>query len=123
MQRQIEQNRFLRFFAIFAYAHILNFILFGVISSIIGGDSLGLMPKEGRYFVTEHGHYTEVPKQLYEFSKVYAEYSLATFGVLLVVGIILKFSGYSPVKKLTLKEWMIAAIIPLFWLITFLIVK
>jgi hypothetical protein len=123
MRQEIEQNRFLRFFQVFVYAHALNFGLFIVILEMIGGSSTWGFQKGEHYFVGNHGHYVEVSEQLYQFSKIHAEYTITTMVICIVAGIILKFSGYSPVKKISLKEWMLAATVPIFWLITFLIVR
>lgn len=44
----------------------INFIIFGVNSSKLGGSALGGKTENSRYFVSESGIFTEVSKQEYE---------------------------------------------------------
>ncbi len=46
----------------------VNFALFAVISLASGGDALNGKIEAGRYFLSSHGRYTEVPKSFYYFS-------------------------------------------------------
>ena len=119
---KIEANQFFRLFQIFSKAHILNFFLFVAISSAIGGSGLLGHQTDGHCFVGQHGHYREVSKELYQFSRLYTIYTLVTMLITLIGTFARRNDDYLHIK-LSLKEWLLATTVPLFWFITFLIVK
>ena len=68
---------------------ILNFVSFFIIALIIGGDAVSNPPQDGRYYVSEHGHRTEVSHAVYEYSlfhahSVWVTHPLAMLGVFLL---------------------------------------
>jgi hypothetical protein len=52
---------------------IINFIWFAFESSLLGGDALNGFVKDGRYYLSNHGIYTEVTKTIWYYSKLHAE--------------------------------------------------
>ena len=68
---------------------IVNFASFWIIAVIIGGVAVGSGAVDGRYFVSEHGHRTEVSRSVFEYSwyharSVWVTHPLALFGSYLV---------------------------------------
>ena len=61
------------FFGIF-----LNFLVFTVISLLIGGTAQNGMVADGKYYLGDHG-LNEVSKAVYYFSEAYTNFTDATF--------------------------------------------
>lgn len=49
---------------------LINLCLSGTLAQQIGGDSLGVSPKNGHYYVSEKGTLTEVSYPVYLYSKI-----------------------------------------------------
>ena len=62
----------------------VNWFVFAAVCLAIGGDGWGGRIEDGRYYVCNHGVYTEVSRATFVFTKVYVVASIA----LLVVGTI-----------------------------------
>ncbi len=61
------------------YGVLLNFVLFFLVSVLLGGTAeLGYVA-DGKYFLGDHGYYREVSKTVYFFSKTYTEFTKAVF--------------------------------------------
>lgn len=56
---------------------VVNFLLFCLISSIMGGDALNGHVRDREFFLGIHGHLTEVSRRHYVASLIW---ELATFG-------------------------------------------
>ena len=121
MSEQSEQSHLSRFKYIFFKASGLNFLAFIAITLLIGGAATWGYQKDGHFFVDQHGRYVEVSKGLYEFSSIHGIYSVLTV-LITLVGTVLLRNKYPLRFKLSLKEWALAAIVPLFWSLIFLIV-
>lgn len=57
---------------------ILNFVAFGAISLAIGGDAMAGYEKQGHYYVSDHGHETEVSQGVWTYSLWHARSIVAT---------------------------------------------
>ncbi len=72
------------------YIAFANFLLFMIISIIVGGDALNGFEKDGEYFVSDQGKYTEVD--------IFTWYLSRTLGlgalVFIPLAITLKLSHY-----------------------------
>lgn|SRR5262249_30488002 len=68
---------------LFAVAWI-NFVIFFVVATMIGGDAINGKVIGGRYYVAQHSHYTEVTKPVYVYSRfhVYTVWILHPIGML-----------------------------------------
>ena len=51
------------------FGAMLNFVVFFVIAGHIGGDAVNGAVREGRFYVMNHGRYTEVSKQVFTYSR------------------------------------------------------
>ncbi len=60
-----KRQRVLR--AIF-YACVANFLVFWIVAVFIGGDALSGGVRNGRYFLSSHGHLTEVSHGVFVYS-------------------------------------------------------
>ena len=74
--------------ALFAIG-IANFVGFVVVALCIGGDAVGNPPRDGRYYVSEHGRRTEVSRSVYEYSLIHAHsvwgtHALIAFGAFIL---------------------------------------
>jgi hypothetical protein len=49
---------------------LINLCLSGTVAQQIGGDSLGVSPQNGHYYVSEKGKLTEVSYPVYLYSKI-----------------------------------------------------
>lgn len=71
-----------------SYIAFANFFLFMIMSIVIGGDALSSFAKDGEYFVSDHGKYTQVD--------IFTWYLSRTLGlgvlVFIPLAITLKFS-------------------------------
>jgi len=68
----------------FVFIGILNFTLYGAIVLFIGGTAE--YATADKYFVSNHGHLTEVSETIYNYSKIHG-YSLIITFTLLAMGI------------------------------------
>jgi hypothetical protein len=64
---------------------LLNFFSFMIVASILGGDAVNGRTDGQRYYLGSHGHYTEVSRSVFEYSKfhthsVWFTHSLAFVG-------------------------------------------
>jgi hypothetical protein len=80
----------MKYFAYTLFAiGILNFTSFFIISLVIGGDAVNGKTEGGKYYVSEHGHDTEVSRSVFDYSRFHAHsvwvtHPLAFVGVLLL---------------------------------------
>jgi hypothetical protein len=51
---------------------VVNVFLFLTIWRFVGGDALKGLIKDGHYFLESHGHLTEVPRLVWELSRLHA---------------------------------------------------
>jgi hypothetical protein len=58
-------------FRIICIVAIVNFASFMIIAVLSGGDALNGKEKDGRYYLMSHGHYTEVSKAFFEYSRIH----------------------------------------------------
>jgi hypothetical protein len=71
----------------------VNFALFLLIGTIIGGDSVNVPAIGDTYWVTWHGKYTEVPRSIWLYSRIHA----LSLGInALVVGYLFKKEQSNP---------------------------
>jgi hypothetical protein len=68
---------------------VLNFFAFVLGASALGGDALNGTVVNGHYFVSNHGHLTEVSAQAFHYSawhfkSIFATHALAAFCVFLL---------------------------------------
>jgi hypothetical protein len=54
---------------------VLNFAAFMVVALINGGDAVNGKEEGGKYFLVNHGNYTEVSKAFFQYSRIHV-YSL-----------------------------------------------
>jgi hypothetical protein len=50
------------------YGCVANFLVFWIVAVFIGGDALSGQSKNGHYFLSSHGHLTEVSHGVYLYS-------------------------------------------------------
>jgi hypothetical protein len=50
---------------------ILNFASFFIIALSLGGDAVNGKREVGKYYLCEHGHYTEVSQAVFKYSKLH----------------------------------------------------
>ncbi len=70
---------------------ILNFISFWIVAGVIGGDAVNGKTVGGRYYVSDHGHDTEVSRSVFDYCRFHAHsvwvtHPLAMVGVLILYG-------------------------------------
>ena len=70
-----ETPIWLRVVVIIAFA---NFASFWIIAVVSGGDALNGKREGDRYFLMSHGHYTEVSKSFFDYSRIHASSVLIT---------------------------------------------
>jgi hypothetical protein len=56
---------------------VANFLVFGVVGSIMGGAAI--VTNDGRYLLAQHGHFTEVSRELWIYSRVHMFSQAVTF--------------------------------------------
>ena len=67
---------------------ILNFAVYVLIASWLGGDALNGHVEAGHYYVAMHGHSTEVSREVFEFSRWHTFFLIAHFCVAVVLGLV-----------------------------------
>lgn len=72
-------------FSLFVIA-IVNFVVFFVVALNIGGDAVNGKVEDGRYFVANHGTYTEVSRAVFTYSRyhVYSVWITHPVGILAI---------------------------------------
>jgi arginine exporter protein ArgO len=70
--------------AVGSIAASINFFAFVVVAILIGGDALSGKVEAGRYFLGQHGTYTQVSRGVFLYSAFHA--TLALLGILAVAG-------------------------------------
>jgi hypothetical protein len=68
---------------------VLNFFLFLVLSSVLGGDALAGKIHDGHYFLNSHGTFKEVSLFAYQYSKLHTASLFVTQPVALICGILI----------------------------------
>jgi len=64
---------------------LINFAAFGIDSLLLGGDAVHGKVENERYYVGNHGKYTEVPKIAWHYSAAHAA-SISATGTLTMLG-------------------------------------
>jgi len=64
---------------------VLNIVVFFVVGALIGGDAINGKVENERYFLGDHGHYTEVSRAVYEYSRVHALSVFVTTAIPLIM--------------------------------------
>jgi hypothetical protein len=69
----------------------LNFISFAVVASLLGGDAVNGKTDGQRFYLGSHGHYTEVSRSTFEYSRfhthsVWITHSLLFIGAAILYG-------------------------------------
>ncbi len=64
---------------------IVNFMSFFVIAVLCGGDAVNGKAEGGRFFLMSHGHYTEVTRLFFEYSRIHT-YSIWVTHPLALIG-------------------------------------
>jgi len=77
---------------------ILNFISFCIVAGVIGGDAVNGKTEGGRYYVSEHGHDTEVSRSVFEYSRFHA-HSVWVTHPLAMVGILILYMEHEKRKS------------------------
>ena len=75
---------------------VLNFFAFLAISGRLGGDALNGYERDGRYYVSSHGHATEVSAAQWRLSRVHAISVFVTHPLALVSMAYLLFQHVLP---------------------------
>ena len=68
---------------------VLNFFLFLVVSSVLGGDALAGKIDDGHYFLNSHGTFKEVSRFVYQYSKLHTASLFVTQPVAVICGILI----------------------------------
>jgi hypothetical protein len=110
--------------ATFFVACWLNFFVFFLTSLLIGGSgSIGKI-QDGKYYVGNHGKYTEVSQAMFEFSRIHGTFSIIILvTALLIVLLSRRKTSGSILRGHSLQQWSFAISLPLFWLIIFLLIR
>ena len=66
------------------FAGVANFLIFVIVGIYLDGNALGGESEAGRYFVSEHGHLTEVSRAAYLYSQWHARSILLTHPLVLI---------------------------------------
>lgn len=72
----------------FFVAAMVNFLVFAALAYHLRGDALGGKVEAGHYFLAYKGSYTEVSKQLFEYSRVHALSVVITFPLAIFTGVL-----------------------------------
>ena len=70
---------------------IVNFVLFVLIAVWLGGDAINGTVRDGHYFLASHGHFTEVNRGVFAYSKIHTLSLLVTHPAGIIVLIIARF--------------------------------
>ena len=60
---------------------LINFVVFCVVATIIGGDAINGTSRQGHYFLMAHGIYREVSRPVFLYSEIH---TVSTFLLLLL---------------------------------------
>lgn len=64
----------------------LNWVSSIALDFMLGGDALNGKVEQGRFFVGQHGHYTEVSESTYEYSRLITYSAIACMPLLWAAG-------------------------------------
>lgn len=79
-----------RILIMIAIIGIVNFLSFVAIAFSLGGDALNGYASDGRYFLGEHGRYTEVSEAVFQYSQWHARSLFITHPAAILAGYLLK---------------------------------
>lgn len=68
------------------YLGLINFIVFFVLDLYLGGDAVNGKIYHGHYFLMSHGRYTEVAKEIFNYSKWHVYSIWATHPMAILAG-------------------------------------
>ena len=77
---------------------ILNFASYVIVALSLGGDAVNGKTEGGRFYLCEHGHYTEVSQSIFEYSR-YHTYSVWMTHPLAMLGAYLLYRENQSEKK------------------------
>lgn len=72
----------------FFVAVMINFLIFAAVAYHLRGDALSGKIEAGQYFLSYKGSYTEVSKQVFEYSRMHALSVVVTFPIAIFTGIL-----------------------------------
>jgi hypothetical protein len=78
---------------------IVNFFIFVPVAIALGGDALSGYVSNGHYFLGMHGHYTEVTRSVFNYSKIHAYSVIVSYPVALLVAVKLGWHKRSFFRK------------------------
>src|SRR5436309_3291332 len=68
------------------FVAVANFAAFWIIGVTIGGDAINGRAEDGRYYLANHGRYTEVSESVWTYSRIHAISVFVTHPVGILVG-------------------------------------
>ena len=80
-------SRLYRIFSLIVYLGVLNFMTFAVIGLLLGGDGLNGKVEAGRYYLGNHGVYTEMPVIIYWYSRVHGISVFVSWPLVMLAGL------------------------------------
>lgn len=79
-------SKFDIFFTAVFFLAVLNFTAFFIVALFIGGDAFNGKVENGRYFLANHGTYTEVSEAVYLYSKAHIILVICTIALVFLLG-------------------------------------
>lgn len=67
---------------------VVNFLTYIIIASLIGGDALNGKAMDNHYFLSSHGHLTEVSADLYTYSLWHTRSLFVTHPLAMLAGLL-----------------------------------
>jgi hypothetical protein len=80
---------------------VVNFVIFEAVAGFVGGRATHGKVEDGRFYVGNHGHYTEVTKKFFDYSQTHGTWTFRSFLVSLGSGVLL---GIRKAKEVNRRE-------------------
>lgn len=84
------KNNLRRLYLIGITVGAINFLAFIIGAAVLDGDAVNGKIEDGRYYVANHGKYTEVSKSAFTYSRWHVYSVFVTFPIAMLCGLLLE---------------------------------
>jgi hypothetical protein len=85
-QPQLKSDETPKWLLVIGIIALVNFFSFVAIDLYLGGSALNGKQENGKFYLGEHGRYTEVSERVFEYSKIHTYSMFATHALIFLSG-------------------------------------
>jgi hypothetical protein len=85
MKKHYDLSAMSQIVKVVGWLWILNFAVYALVATWLGGDAINGHAEAGRYYLALHGHSTEVSRDIFEYSRWHTYFLFAHLGAVFVL--------------------------------------